>query len=50
MPSDWGYWSSTSTSSSTWSYSSYPYWFYVEELIEEEEPKEKHLGFDKYLK
>ena len=44
MPSDWGYWTSTS---STWTYSSsYQVLYeYIEDLMEEEEPKEKQLGF-----
>lgn len=48
MPSDWGYsyWSSTSTA---WPYYSTTVLIYEDEL-EDEEPKEKHLGFDKYLK
>ena len=47
MPSDWGYWS-TSTSSN-WMYNSVlqAMYEYVEDLLEEEEPKEKELGFFK---
>jgi len=47
MPSDWGYWSSTT---STYSYSTNVWSFIVNAAeVFEEEPKEKHLGFDKYL-
>lgn len=44
MPSDWGYWSS---STSGWMYNSayQVIYEYVEDLLEEEEPKEKQLGF-----
>ena len=48
MPSDWGYWTSTS---STYSYST-NVWTVVVNLPEEVAEalkKEQHLGFDKYL-
>lgn len=47
MPSDWSYWSSSTSSNWMYNATCQVIYQYVEDLLEEDEPKEKELGFFK---